>query len=263
MGKLLKQIQPGPKDRVPRTLETRGVKFKRPFSTINYPLSTTLPPSALSNRIAAQLYRPSSLSTRATVRLHSCRAEKKNSESRKKTGSDSRARRARADSDGTKPSRDSRRTLDDAPELPPLARLIHSLRESKIRFQIAGMTAAILQGTPATTLDTDIWIDLPERQYVRILAICQELGSQILAQTVVALKDDTLVNFIYRVDGLASFSTEYRRAKKMSWLGLRVAVLPLQSILKSKKFVKRPKDLAHIPLLEQTIAASQIERDSY
>ena len=153
--------------------------------------------------------------------------------------------------------------MDDAPELPPLARLIHSLRENKIRFQIAGMTAAILQGTPATTLGTDIWIDLPERHYVRILAICQELGSQVLAQTVVALKDDTLVNFIYRVDGLASFSTEYRRAKKMSWLGLRVAVLPLQSILKSKEFVKRPKDLAHIPLLEQTIAASQIERDSY
>ena len=45
--------------------------------------------------------------------------------------------------------------MGDAPEFPPLARLIHSLRKNKIRFQIAGMTAAILQGTPATTLDTD------------------------------------------------------------------------------------------------------------
>lgn len=30
------------------------------------------------------------------------------------------------------------------------------------------MSAAILQGVPATTLDTDLWIDLPERQYARV-----------------------------------------------------------------------------------------------
>lgn len=33
------------------------------------------------------------------------------------------------------------------------------------------MTAAILQGVPATTLDTDIWIDLPEREYAQVLDI--------------------------------------------------------------------------------------------
>ena len=115
------------------------------------------------------------------------------------------------------------------------------------------MTAAILQGTPATTLDTDIWIDLPERQYIRVLNLCQKFGAEILAQTVVALSDGSLINFIYRIDGLKSFNAEYRRAKRISWLNEIVAVLPLESILKSKKFVGRPKDLAHIPLLEQTI----------
>ena len=43
----------------------------------------------------------------------------------------------------------------------PLARLVQTLREEGIRFQIAGMSAAILQGVPATTLDTDIWVELP------------------------------------------------------------------------------------------------------
>ena len=33
----------------------------------------------------------------------------------------------------------------------------------------------------------------------------------------------------------------------------KVAVLPLQRIYASKKFVGRPKDLAHLPLLEQTL----------
>jgi hypothetical protein len=65
------------------------------------------------------------------------------------------------------------------------------------------MTAAILQGVPATTIDTDLWIDLPERQYIRILKICLGLGASVVTNTVVALEDDSLVNFLYRVDGLA------------------------------------------------------------
>jgi len=31
------------------------------------------------------------------------------------------------------------------------------------------MSAAILQGVPATTLDTDLWLDLPPRQSIRVL----------------------------------------------------------------------------------------------
>jgi len=36
------------------------------------------------------------------------------------------------------------------------------------------MTAAILQGVPATTLDTDIWLELPERRYVKALDISKK-----------------------------------------------------------------------------------------
>jgi hypothetical protein len=115
------------------------------------------------------------------------------------------------------------------------------------------MSAAILQGCPATTLDTDLWIDLPPRQYMRLLRLCQSLGAQVRANTVVDLSDGSTVNFLYRVDGLSSFSREYRGARKIAWLGTTVAVLPLERILRSKKFVGRAKDLAHLPLLEETI----------
>jgi hypothetical protein len=116
------------------------------------------------------------------------------------------------------------------------------------------MSAAILQGVPATTLDTDFWIDLPPRQYIRILRICQTLGATIRANTVVDLSDGSAVNFLYRVDGLRSFGYEFKRARWLQWLGVRVAVLPLARIYRSKKFVGRPKDLAHLPLLKQAIA---------
>ncbi|HEY3855759.1 MAG TPA: hypothetical protein VGO67_15330 [Verrucomicrobiae bacterium] len=115
------------------------------------------------------------------------------------------------------------------------------------------MSAAILQGCPATTLDTDLWIDLPPRQYMRVLRLCETLGATVRANTVVELSDGSAINFLYRVDGLLGFVREFRHARRVKWLGTTVAVLPLARIIASKKAVGRPKDLAHIPLLEQTI----------
>ena len=115
------------------------------------------------------------------------------------------------------------------------------------------MSAAILQGVPSTTLDTDIWIDLPERSYFQILNICRELGATILASTVVALSDDTIVNFLYRVDGLKTFEIESKNSVQIKWLGMMVDVLPLKSIIRSKQVVRRPKDLAQLPLLQQAL----------
>ncbi len=115
------------------------------------------------------------------------------------------------------------------------------------------MSAAILQGVPATTLDTDLWVALPERQFVRLTAIVLRLGGVMLAPTVAALEDDSLVNFRPRVDGLGTFEEEWTRARSLRWMGHRVRVLPLESILKSKEFVGRPKDLAHLPLIRQVL----------
>ncbi|MDD2710936.1 MAG: hypothetical protein PHV34_23410 [Verrucomicrobiae bacterium] len=122
-----------------------------------------------------------------------------------------------------------------------------------MRIQIAGMSAAILQGVPATTLDTDIWVDLPERQYFRVLNLCRSLGATILAPTVVALRDDSMVNFLYWINGLGSFETEWKKAVQMRCFRTTVAVLPLKSIIRSKRWVGRPKDLAHLPLLSQAV----------
>jgi hypothetical protein len=115
------------------------------------------------------------------------------------------------------------------------------------------MSGAILQGVPATTLDTDIWIGLPSRQYMRVLNLCRKLGAELRANTVVDLPDGSTVNFLYEVHGIHSFHFEYQRAKKVKWLGFDVAVLPLDRIYASKKFVGRPKDLGHLVILEQTM----------
>ncbi len=120
------------------------------------------------------------------------------------------------------------------------------------------MSSAILQGVPATTLDTDLWIGLPERQYIRVLNLCQKLGATLIRNTVVALTDGSLVNFLYRVDGLASFQTEWRRAESLSFHGSPVKVVSLERLIKSKEYIGRPKDLAHLPLLRDIVASRKI-----
>jgi hypothetical protein len=125
------------------------------------------------------------------------------------------------------------------------------------------MSGAILQGVPATTLDTDLWVDLPPRHYIRVLNLCRRLGADLRANTVVDLSDGSTVNFLYEVHGVRSFDYEYQRAKRVNWMQTRVAVLPLHRIYASKKLVGRPKDLAHLPLLEQTIKLQRRLRRSH
>lgn len=115
------------------------------------------------------------------------------------------------------------------------------------------MSAAILQGVPATTIDTDIWVELPERQFVRLTTIVMKQGGAMLAPTVAALSDDSIVNFLPRVDGIGDFSAEFSDACWLRWQGMKIPALPLEKILASKQFLKRPKDVAHIPLLKETL----------
>jgi len=175
-------------------------------------------------------------------------------------GEVSRAVGGREDFVCDEPERDPRRTVGPARAVSPLARVVHALREEGIRFQIAGMSAAILQGVPATTLDTDIWVELPVRRFVRLTEMILRLGGTMLAPTVAALSDDTMVNFLPRVDGLGEFGVEYGNTKRLRWQGMNVPVLPLESILKSKQKVGRPKDRAHIPLIRQVLRLQRAKK---
>lgn len=128
-----------------------------------------------------------------------------------------------------------------------------ALRAEKIRFQLIGMSAAVLQGVPVVTHDVDLWIDLPARQYMRVVNIALHQGANLVRNTVVELSDGMLVNFIYEVTGLGRFATELRKARKMTFHGCEIPVMPLESIRKSKAAVMREKDHAHIHSIDQAL----------
>jgi hypothetical protein len=150
--------------------------------------------------------------------------------------------------------------VDVQPPLHPIHELLAALGAAKIRFLVVGGTAAVLHGAPIATVDTDIWVDLSVRQYVRILEIGKRLGAAILSGNVLGLRDDHRVDFLYRIDGLSSFATEWKRAEKMVWAGVSVKVLPLARVIRSKEISNRPKDLIQLPALRDYLACKKVAR---
>jgi len=128
-----------------------------------------------------------------------------------------------------------------------------ALDAEKIRFQLIGMSAAVLQGVPVATFDVDLWIDLPARQYMRAVNFALAQGAEMVRSTVLELADGTLVNFIFEVTGLKDFATALRKARKLKFHGLNVSVMPLELIRLSKAAILRPKDPVHIHYIDQTL----------
>jgi hypothetical protein len=178
----------------------------------------------------------------------------------KKTAATPRARRARSSSSQAssrtrrrrevgsrpRPRGDAAGTVGPVREQPPLIRLLEALEAEPIRYIVIGMAAAVAQGVMANTLDVDLWIDLPARQYMRVLNVARKLGATVAANTVVYLEDGTPVNFVYEVTGLASFSREKQHVTQARIHGHDLPVLKLERILKSKQSIGRDKDKLHI-----------------
>ena len=108
------------------------------------------------------------------------------------------------------------------------------------------MAAAVAQGVMANTLDIDLWIDLPPRQYMRLINLSRKHGATMGANTVVYLEDGTPMNFVYEMTGLDDFAKERRHAVLARIHGHEVPVLSLERIVKNKKAVGRDKDKLHI-----------------
>jgi hypothetical protein len=123
---------------------------------------------------------------------------------------------------------------------------LEALEAEEIRFMLIGMSAAIVQGVMGSTLDVDIWVDLPSRQYMRVQNIASRLGAEMAANTVTYLEDGMPVNFVFEVNGLGTFAREFKHTERLDFMGKVIPVLKLERILKSKQAIQRDKDLPHI-----------------
>ncbi len=113
--------------------------------------------------------------------------------------------------------------------------------------------AAIQQGAPLMTVDYDLWVRLPERDYVRLLTIVQREGGTVRARTLYELSDGTQVNAIFQRDGLRSSEAEWKVSRWGRLEGMPLKVLPLHRVIASKQAANREKDIAVLPILRRTL----------
>ena len=112
--------------------------------------------------------------------------------------------------------------------------------------------AAVEQGAPLSTVDYDFWVHMPERQYLRLHKLTKSLKGTVVVPTFF----EPQVNVVFRADGLRSFESELKNCHLSKPAGHRVKVLNLRRIIASKQASGRPKDLATLPVLKDTLRLS-------
>jgi hypothetical protein len=149
------------------------------------------------------------------------------------------------------------------------ADILTLLARNQVEFVVVGMTAGILQGAPATTIDLDVVHRRTPENVARLLRVLAELdavyrhdprklrpqeshligpGHQLLTTTHGDL--DCLGTI---ADG-AVYEDLVGRSVVMSLSGgLAIRVLSLPALIAAKEQAGRPKDLAALPVLRATL----------
>ena len=141
-------------------------------------------------------------------------------------------------------------------------RLLESLLRHKIRFMVVGLSAAALQGAPVVTEDVDLWFE--NLNDPRLIPALNAVGAAYLSPfelnpPMLGGPGSEPFYVVIRMDGLAKFSEEWKRALNIKVGGLQLKVLRLERILASKQAANRPKDQRVIPVLQNTLRTLRVK----
>jgi predicted nucleotidyltransferase len=148
---------------------------------------------------------------------------------------------------------------------PLLARVVAALAEQKLETVLIGNAAAAMQGAPVTTLDFDFMFRDTPTNLRKLKAVANSLEAVILrpfypVSKLYRMVDDASglqADFMPIIHGVRSFEGLRSRAIEHTLGTLRVKVASLPDIIASKKAAGRDRDLAVLPVLEQTLKATQ------
>jgi predicted nucleotidyltransferase len=148
---------------------------------------------------------------------------------------------------------------------PLLARVVTALGEHNLEAVLIGNAAAAMQGAPVTTLDFDFMFRDTPTNLRKLKAVANALNAVILrpfypVSKLYRMVDDTSglqADFMPVIHGVRSFEGLRSRATEHAVGTIKVKVASLSDIIASKKAAGRDRDLAVLPVLEQTLKATQ------
>jgi predicted nucleotidyltransferase len=144
---------------------------------------------------------------------------------------------------------------------PLLIEVGRELREVNLEAVLIGNAAAALQGAPVTTVDFDFLFRKTSRNMAKLKALARALGAVVLRPyypasdlyRIVRDDDGLQLDFMGTIHGIRSFEGVRDRASLVELDGVPILVASLSDIIRSKRAARRPRDLAVLQLLENTL----------
>lgn len=140
-------------------------------------------------------------------------------------------------------------------------RFLRALLRRKVRFMVVGLSAAALQGAPVVTQDVDLWFENLSNR--RIRDALREVDAAYVAPSILnppmfSGGGVELFDIVLTMHGLGTFPEEWQNCIDVSLGRHKLKVLRMDRILASKRAANRPKDQLVIPVLEDSLAASDV-----
>jgi hypothetical protein len=151
---------------------------------------------------------------------------------------------------------------------PLLSRILAALHDHRLEAVLIGNAAAAIHGAPVTTLDFDFMFRSSPQNLRKLKAVAKALDAVILrpyypVSNLFRVVDDATglqADFMPAIHGVRSFEGLRSRAVAKDISGRMVLVASLDDIIASKKAAGRDRDLAVLPVLEQTRNAAAKSR---
>ena len=142
---------------------------------------------------------------------------------------------------------------------PILKEIAQALNECDLQAILIGNAAAALQGAPVSTLDFDFMFRKTPANLKKMKRLAEILQGRILTPYYPSSNLYRLVNddrglqidFMPAIHGVKSFEGLRARAAQVSFGGHTLWVADLRDIIRSKRALGRPKDLAVLDILEK------------
>jgi hypothetical protein len=141
--------------------------------------------------------------------------------------------------------------------------VLAALKQVRLEAIVVGSVAGILQGAPVTTQDLDLLVRDTPANRKKIEALGAVLGKRprLITDLSPVLRIDlpaAAVDLLFdRLPGKLSFQALRARSVLVSLGGSSACVARLEDIIKSKEAAGRPKDLAQLPMLRDTLRVAK------
>lgn len=137
--------------------------------------------------------------------------------------------------------------------------VLTALRKSGLEAIVVGSVGALMQGAPLTTDDMDVLIRDTPKNREKLKEVEQRLGARAVELSPLSrtLRITTLgahVDFLFdELSGGLGFQRLRSRSLEVDLGGVIAVVATLEDIIASKEAAARPKDLAQLPILRDTL----------